>query len=56
MAQRGRTLSAGRALRWFQQLDPKDFDLASGNRVLVGGGKLEVRYQVTVPEDLDGVS
>lgn len=42
--------------RWRQQLDPKDFDLGSGNRVLVKGGKLDARYQITVPEDLDAVS
>lgn len=39
---------------WRRQLDPKNFDLGSGNRVLVKGGKLDTRYQITVPEDLDG--
>lgn len=39
---------------WRRQLDPKNFDLGSGKRVLVKGGKLDARYQITVPEDLDG--
>lgn len=39
---------------WRHQLDPKNFDLGSGKRVLVKGGKLDARYQITVPEDLDG--
>jgi hypothetical protein len=41
---------------WLKQLDPKNFDLGSGNRVLVKGGSLNTRYHITVPEDLDGVS
>lgn len=39
---------------WRRQLDPKNFDLGSGKRGLVKGGKLDARYQITVPEDLDG--
>lgn len=39
---------------WRRQLDPQQFDLGSGKRVLVKGGKLDARYQITVPEDLDG--
>jgi len=39
---------------WRRQLKADDFDLGSGNRVLVKGGKLDARYQITVPEDLDG--
>ncbi len=39
---------------WRRQLDPQHFDLGSGKRVLVKGGKLDTRYQITVPEDLDG--
>jgi hypothetical protein len=40
---------------WRRQLDPKDFDLGSGKRVLAKGGRLDARYQITVPEDLDGL-
>jgi hypothetical protein len=41
---------------WRRQLRAEDFDLGSGKRVLAKGGKLDSRYQITVPEDLDGVS
>jgi hypothetical protein len=41
---------------WRRQLRAEDFDLGSGKRVLAKGGKLDPRYQITVPEDLDGVS
>lgn len=41
--------------RWLNQLHPESFDLGTGNRVLVKGGKLNRRYHITVPEDLDGV-
>ena len=40
---------------WRSRLDPKDFDLGSGNRALVKGGKLDPTYRITVPEDLHGV-
>lgn len=41
---------------WRGRLRPEDFDLGAGKRVLVKRGKLDRRYQITVPEDLDGVS
>jgi hypothetical protein len=41
---------------WRRQLRAEDFDLGSGKRVLAKGGKFDSRYQITVPEDLDGVS
>lgn len=41
---------------WRRKLRAEDFDLGSGKRVLAKGGKLDPRYQITVPEDLDGVS
>lgn len=41
--------------RWLSQLDPAQFDLGAGNRVLVKGGKLNSRFHITVPEDLDGL-
>lgn len=40
--------------RWLTHLDPHTFDLGSGKRVLVEGGKLDPQFMITVPEDLDG--
>ena len=40
---------------WLKRLDKSAVDLGSGNRKLVDGGKLDRTYQITVPEDLDGV-
>lgn len=37
---------------WRQHLDPDDFDLGSGPRALVGGGRLHPRYAITVPPEL----
>ncbi|MES3027231.1 MAG: type IV toxin-antitoxin system AbiEi family antitoxin domain-containing protein [Pseudomonadota bacterium] len=42
--------------RWLKQLNAENYDLGSGNRVLVKGGKLDKRFHITVPADLDGVS
>lgn len=42
--------------RWLAHLDPLSFDLGTGNRVLVKGGKLNRRYHISVPEEFDGVS
>jgi hypothetical protein len=36
-------------------LKKDDFDLGAGKRLLVKGGKLNQAYQITVPEDLNGV-
>lgn len=38
---------------WRKQLDPDAFDLGSGKRMLVRGGRLDPAYQITVPGDLD---
>lgn len=40
--------------RWLAHLDPDDFDLGAGKRMLVEGGKLDSRFMITVPSDLDG--
>lgn len=40
---------------WRKRLDPDDFDLGKGKRMLVKGGRLDPAYQITVPEDLDGI-
>lgn len=38
---------------WLKRLNKDDFDLGRGKRMLVRGGKLDSRYQITVPEDLN---
>lgn len=40
---------------WRRHLDSKNFDLGSGKRMLVKGGKLDPTYLITVPGDLHGV-
>ena len=39
--------------QWVDRLDLSNVDLGSGKRALVRGGKLDAKYQITVPEDLD---
>ncbi len=39
---------------WLKKLDLKSYDLGSGKRVLVKGGKLDKTYQITVPEEMLG--
>jgi hypothetical protein len=41
---------------WLKPLKDEKFDLGTGKRMLVKGGKLDPAYQITVPEDLNGVS
>jgi Transcriptional regulator, AbiEi antitoxin, Type IV TA system/Transcriptional regulator, AbiEi antitoxin N-terminal domain len=41
---------------WLKPLKKEKFDLGKGKRMLVKGGKLDHTYQITVPEDLDGLS
>lgn len=40
---------------WLNRLDKDAIDLGTGKRMLVKGDKLDPTYQITVPEDLDGV-
>lgn len=40
---------------WLKGLDKTAIDLGKGKRMLVKGGKFDRSYQMTVPEDLDGV-
>ncbi len=40
---------------WLKRLDKDAIELGTGKRMLVRGGKLDPTYQITVPEDLDGV-
>lgn len=37
---------------WRKHLDPKAFDLGSGDRALTPGGRLHPQYRITVPQDL----
>jgi hypothetical protein len=41
---------------WLKPLKKEKFDLGTGKRLLVMGGKLDHTYQITVPEDLNGLS
>jgi hypothetical protein len=41
---------------WLKKLDRGAVNLGSGKRLLIKGGKLDPKYQITVPADLDGVS
>ncbi len=38
---------------WLQRLDRGGIDLGKGKRMLGRGGKLDAKYQITVPVDLD---
>ena len=38
---------------WFKHLDSKKVDLGSGKRMLVRGGRLDPKYLITVPGNLD---
>lgn len=40
---------------WRKHLKASEFDLGSGKRMLVKGGKLDPTYLITVPGDLNGV-
>lgn len=40
---------------WLAKLEASRVDLGAGKRVLAKGGKLDARYQITVPGDLDGL-
>jgi hypothetical protein len=42
-------------LPWLRKLDLEQVDLGRGKRVLVKGGRLDPKYQITVPSELAGV-
>ena len=39
---------------WRNRLDPRDYDLGAGKRVVAEGGKLDPTYLITVPRDFHG--
>jgi hypothetical protein len=39
---------------WLKALDRSGIDLGKGKRMLVKGGKLDSKFNITVPESLDG--
>jgi len=41
---------------WLKHLNKKAIDLGKGKRMLVRGGKLDHRYQITVPDNLNALS
>lgn len=46
-------LAERHAHAWFNHLDVKQIDLGSGKRMLMPGGKLDAKYGITLPSDLD---
>jgi len=38
---------------WLKQLDRAEIDLGTGKRMLQRGGKLDPKFNITVPENLD---
>lgn len=40
---------------WLRKLDPSNVDLGKGKRMLARGGKLNPKYNITVPQSLNGV-
>jgi len=41
--------------RWLEHIKRDKIDLGKGKRMLVKGGKLDPKYQITVPEDLNAI-
>ena len=41
--------------RWLHHINREKIDLGKGKRMLVKGGKFDSKYQITVPEALDGI-
>jgi len=47
------SLSARIGHAWFKHIDLKGVDIGSGKRSLFAGGKLDPKFQITLPADLD---
>jgi hypothetical protein len=45
-------LAEGHGHPWFERLDLNALDLGKGNRSIVVGGRLDPKYQITVPVGL----
>jgi len=41
--------------RWLAHINHEKIDLGKGKRMLVKGGKLDTKYQITVPEEFSGI-
>ena len=41
--------------KWFAHINHEKIDLGKGKRMLVKGGKFDSKYQITVPEEFNGV-
>ncbi|MEE9321723.1 MAG: type IV toxin-antitoxin system AbiEi family antitoxin domain-containing protein [Granulosicoccus sp.] len=41
--------------RWLAHINHEKIDLGKGKRMLVKGGKLDTKYQITVPEEINGI-
>lgn len=39
--------------QWFKKLQPDRFELGTGKRMVVRGGRLNTKYGVTVPEEFN---
>lgn len=39
---------------WLKRIDRAQIDLGKGKRMIVRGGKLDTKYQITVPEEMHG--
>lgn len=37
---------------WITKINTAEIDLGSGKRLIVKGGKLDSKYQITVPQDV----
>lgn len=46
-------LASRHDLPWLRHIEVDGVDLGSGKRVLVPGGRLHPKYQITLPSDLD---
>jgi len=40
---------------WLKRINRENIDLGKGKRVLVKGGKFDSKYQITVPEEFNGI-
>ena len=41
--------------QWLNRIDRTKVDLGKGKRMIVRGGKLDTKYQITVPREMDGL-